>query len=209
MVRCAFLIVLLAVSTAAAGSFGFDFDDAAIGPVHSGLTVATGAWQVRADNTAPSAPNVLVQAAQNEGSDFNIIVADEVELRELEITVRFKSLSGIEDQGGGPVWRYIDVDNYYIARYNPLEDNFRLYRVVNGHRKMLKSVTIAATPGWHDIGVSMTGNHIECSYDGQVALKTEDDTFTKAGQVGLWTKADAVTAFDDLEVTAAGGKSDE
>ena len=204
MSRCTFLIVLLAVSTATAGGFGFDFDDTKAGPAPSGLTVATGAWQVRVDDTAPSAPNMLVQAAQNEGSDFNIIVVDEVEFTDLKISVRFKSLSGIEDQGGGPVWRYLDVNNYYIARYNPLEDNFRLYRVVDGRRKMLKSMTIAATPGWHEIGISMTGNHIECSYDGKPALETEDDTFTVAGRVGLWTKADAVTAFDDLEVTAAG-----
>ena len=206
MSRFAFLIVVLAVSTAAAGGFVFDFDDAAIGPVHSGFTVATGVWQVRADDSAPSSTNVLVQAAQNEGSDFNIIVVDEVELKDLEVTVRFKSLSGIEDQGGGPVWRYIDVNNYYIARYNPLEDNFRLYRVVDGHRKMLKSMTVAATPGWHEIRVSMMGNHIECFYDGKPALEAMDDTFTAAGQVGLWTKADAVTAFDDLEAAAAGGE---
>ena len=206
MSRCAFLIVLLAVSTAAAGGFGFDFDDSKAGPVPPGFTVASGAWQVRADETAPSAPNVLVQAAQNEGSDFNIIVVDEGEFKDLEITVRFKSLSGFEDQGGGPVWRYRDIKNYYIARYNPLEDNFRLYRVVDGRRKMLKSTTIAATPGWHKIRVSMMGSHIECFYDGKPALEAMDDTFTAAGQVGLWTKADAVTAFDDFEVTATGGE---
>jgi len=204
MSRFTFLIVLLAVSTAAAGGFGFDFDDSKAGPAPSGFTVATGVWQVRADEAAPSAPNVLVQAAQNEGSDFNIIVVDEVELGDLEITVRFKSLSGIEDQGGGPVWRYIDVNNYYIARYNPLEDNFRLYRVVDGHRKMLKSAKIAETPGWHEIRVTMTGKHIECFFNGKPALEAMDDTFTAAGQVGLWTKADAVTAFDDLKVTVAG-----
>jgi len=205
MSRCTFFIVLLAVSTAAAGGFGFNFDDVKNGPAPSGFTVATGVWQVRADDTAPSAPRMLVQAAQNEGSYFNVIVADEVKLRDLEVKVRFKSLSGVEDQGGGPVWRYLDINNYYIARYNPLEDNFRLYRVVDGHRKMLKSMTIVATSGWHEIRVSMKGNHIKCFYDGQLSLEVEDDTFTAAGQVGLWTKADAVTAFDDFELTAAGG----
>ena len=206
MSRWAFLIVLVAVSTAAAGGLCFDFDDAGSGPAPSGFTVATGAWQVRTDDTAPSGPNMLVQAAQNEGSDFNVIVIDEVEFKDLQISVRFKSLSGIEDRGGGPVWRYLDINNYYIARYNPLEDNFRLYRVVDGRRKMLKSATIAATPGWHEIRISMTGNHIGCSYDGQLFLEAEDGTFAEAGQVGLWTKADAVTAFDDLKVTAVGGE---
>ncbi len=204
MSRCTFLIVLLVVSTVAAGGFGFNFDDVKSGPAPSDFTVATGTWQVRADDTAPSAPGMLVQAAQNEGSYFNVIVADEAKLKDLEVSVRFKSLSGVEDQGGGPVWRYLDINNYYIARYNPLEDNFRLYRVVDGRRKMLKSMTIGATPGWHEIRVSMTGNHIECFYDGQLSLEAEDDTFTAAGRVGLWTKADAVTAFDDFEVIAAG-----
>jgi len=204
MSRFAFFIVLLVVSTAAAGGFAFDFDDSKAGSAPSDFTVATGVWQVRADETAPSAANVLVQAAQNEGSDFNVIVVDEGEFKDLEITVRFKSLSGFEDQGGGPVWRYRDIKNYYIARYNPLEDNFRLYRVVDGRRKMLKSAKIAATPGWHEIRVAMTGKHIECFYNGELFLEAEDGTFAEAGQVGLWTKADAVTAFDDLEVIAVG-----
>ncbi len=205
MCRFAFLIVLMVVSTASAGGLNFDFDQAKVGPAPPAFTVVTGAWQIRADTEAPGAPNVLVQAAQNEGSDFNIIVVDDSEFGDLEISVSLKALSGEEDQGGGPVWRYLDIKNYYIARYNPLEDNFRLYKVVDGHRKMLKSATIAATPGWHEIRVTMTGNRIRCFYDGKPAIEAEDDTFTAAGQVGLWTKADAVTAFDGLKVMAVGG----
>ncbi len=205
--RLGLLIVLLAASTAVAGDLGSDinFDSAPPGTLPPGLTVASGGWQVRADDTAKSGPNVLVQTAQNEGSDFNIIVVDKVQLKDLEISVRFRSLSGREDQGGGPVWRYRDIGNYYIARYNPLEDNFRVYKVVEGRRKMLESVKIEPTPGWHEIRITMTGNSIACYYDGQLYLEAMDDSFAAAGQVGLWTKADAVTAFDDLRVRAAEG----
>ena len=74
---------------------------------------------------------------------------------------------------------------------------------------VLLAVSTAAAGGWHEIRITMTGEHIECFYDGRSFLEAEDGTFAEAGQVGLWTKADAVTAFDNLEVTAAGGKSDE
>ena len=205
MCRFAFLIVLLVVSTASAGGSNFDFDQSEVGPAPPAFTVVTGAWNIRADTEAPSAPNVLVQAAQNEGSDFNVIVVEGTEYGDLDISVSFEALSGNEDQGGGPVWRYLDIKNYYIARYNPLEDNFRLYKVLDGHRKMLKSATIASSPGWHEIRVTMTGNRIRCFYDQKPAIEAEDDTFSAAGRVGLWTKADAVTAFDELKVLALGG----
>ncbi|MCP4901223.1 MAG: hypothetical protein GY906_30000 [bacterium] len=203
MRRFAYLVVLLAASTAAATSFDFDLTD--VGAIPAEFTVASGAWQVRTDDTAQTTGKSLVQTAENNGSDFNIIIADDMKLGDLEISVRFESLSGREDQGGGPVWRYRDFNNYYIARYNPLEDNFRVYKVVDGRRKMLKSATIKATPGWHEIRVTMIGSRIECSYDGQLHLKSDDGTFTEAGQIGLWTKADAVTAFDDLAAKAADG----
>ncbi len=191
--------MLLATSTALGAVFDFDLTDN--GEIPAGFTVTGGAWHVSVDDTAKT----LVQTAKNEGSGFNIIVNDNVKLKDVEISVRFKSLSGEEDQGGGPVWRYLDFNNYYIARYNPLEDNFRVYKVVDGRRKMLKSATIKASPGWHEIRVTMIGNHIECSYDQQLHLTANDDTFTEAGQIGLWTKADAVTAFDDLTAKKADG----
>ena len=203
MNRFAYLIVLFAASTAVGAGFDFDLTDD--GAIPSGFTVTGGAWQVRSDDTPPTTAKALVQTAKNEGSDFNIIINDKMKLRDVEISVRFKSLSGQEDQGGGPVWRYRDFNNYYIARFNPLEDNFRVYKVADGRRKMLKSATIKATPGWHEIVITMFGNRIECFYDGQLQLTTDDDTFTEAGQIGLWTKADAVTAFDDLTVNVPDG----
>jgi hypothetical protein len=117
--------------------------------------------------------------------------------------VAFKAMLGKEDQGGGLVWRYQDVNNYYICRMNPLEDNFRVYKVVDGVRKMLattKNDVKVPTGQWHTIEARMTADHITCYLDGKKYLDVKDDTFKKAGKVGLWTKADAQTRFDNLTI---------
>jgi hypothetical protein len=99
------------------------------------------------------------------------------------------------------VWRYQDSNNYYIARANPLEDNFRVYKVVDGKRIQMDSARMKVTSGeWHTIKVIAREDQIQCIYDGQSNLEVKDDTFQESGRVGLWTKADAVTYFDDLEV---------
>ena len=118
------------------------------------------------------------------------------------MSVKIKAFAGNEDRGGGLVWRYIDNNNYYIARCNPLEKNFRFYRVVNGNRKQLKSVkTDIGTPGeWFTMTIEMNGNKISCSLNGNKMIEATDDTYTKAGRVGLWSKADAQSYFDDLSV---------
>jgi hypothetical protein len=111
-----------------------------------------------------------------------------------------KAIAGKEDQGGGLVWRAKDAKNYYVARYNPLEDNYRLYKVEKGKRTQLKSANIKPREGWHTLRVSMKGNVIECYYDGQKFLEAEDGTFSDSGKIGLWTKSDAQTHFDGLTV---------
>ena len=157
-----------------------------------------GKWGVRQDQDN----KVLVQASQeNFGYHFDVIVWEESNYRDLQLSVKFKGVEGKEDQGGGPVWRYQDADNYYIARANPLENNFRVYKVVNGNRKQLASARIKIPSAeWHTIFIKMVGNHIECFYDGQKYLDVTDDTFKSSGKIGLWTKADAVTYFDDLQI---------
>jgi hypothetical protein len=109
---------------------------------------------------------------------------------------------GKTDQGGGLVWRYVDADNYYIARMNPLESNYRLYKVVNGKRTQLVTKEDLKVPvgQWHVLAVTMKGDQIECSLDGKKYLEAKDSTFPMAGKVGLWTKADAQTNFDDFSV---------
>jgi Domain of Unknown Function (DUF1080) len=120
--------------------------------------------------------------------------------------VAFKALKGKNDQGGGIVWRYQDNNNYYIARMNPLEDNFRVYKVVDGKRsKEFQDVTVKVPSGeWHTIKINQVGNHIECFLDDKKQLDVKDDSITKAGKVGLWTKADAQTHFDNFKVQDLG-----
>jgi len=101
-------------------------------------------------------------------------------------------------KAGGLVWRAKDAKNYYIARYNHLEDNYRVYKVVDGNRTMFLSANITHDAAWHTLRVTMTGDHIECYYDGKKYLDVHDSTFPGAGKIGLWSKADAQSQFDDL-----------
>ncbi|MHC4786747.1 MAG: family 16 glycoside hydrolase, partial [Planctomycetota bacterium] len=126
--------------------------------------------------------------------------------RDLDLTVRVKAVSGTEDQGGGPIWRCRDRNNYYICRFNPLEGNFRVYVVIDGRRQQLASDRVELTAGrWYKIRVRMEGGDITCWLDGEELLYASDNTFERAGKVGLWTKADAVTSFDDLTVRVVTG----
>ena len=161
-----------------------------------------GKWEVIKDDTATSTPNVIAQTSLAYfGYHFSMAVNENEVYDDFELIVKFKGVAGEEDQGGGPVWRYQDNNNYYIARANPLEDNFRVYKVVDGKRIQMDSARLKVTSGeWHTIKVVARKDQIQCFYDGQPHLEVKDDTFQKAGRVGLWTKADAVTYFDDLEV---------
>lgn len=164
-------------------------------------------WKVVADDTAPSKSGVvLAQTAQSPGPMFNLCVADAPRLKDVEVTVAFKAMAGEKDQGGGIVWRYQDANNYYVARMNPLEDNYRVYKVVAGKRTQLDRKEDIKVPAkeWHTLKIKMSGNQIECSLDGKKQLEAKDDTFQKEGQVGLWTKADAQTHFDNFQVSDLG-----
>jgi hypothetical protein len=134
---------------------------------------------------------------------FNLCVADASKFADLDLTVSFKAVTGEKDQGGGPVWRHKDANNYYIARVNPLEDNFRVYKVVGGKRSQIGSAEVEAPAGkWYTIRVVHKGDHIRCYLNGKLHLDVKDETFKDGGKIGLWTKADAVTSFDDLSVSA-------
>lgn len=164
-------------------------------------------WKVLADETAPAKTGyALAQTAESPSAMFNLCVADTPKLKDGKVTVSFKAVKGEKDQGGGIVWRYQDAENYYIARMNPLEDNFRLYKVVAGKRTQLatKEQLKALTNEWHKLSVKMVGNKIECSFNGKKYLEAKDDTFDTAGKVGLWTKADAQTYFDQFVIAQTG-----
>ncbi len=197
-------------------SYNFDSDAAGSMPAkfHDALTGkgSRGQWAVKADSTAPSAPNVFAQTSTDKTSyRFPLAIADEGSFRDLDLNVRFKPISGRVDQAAGLVWRLRDANNYYIVRANALENNVVLYKVQDGKRTDLPVKGEGRTYGkkaqvpanqWSELRVVQTGNLAEVFLNGTKLYEVEDDTFKDAGKVGLWTKADSVTYFDDLRVTA-------
>ncbi len=161
-------------------------------------------WKILEDPSAPKGPKVLAQTSVAGPSRmFNLCVADQTKFTDVDLNVAMKAVEGKIDQGGGLMWRYKDANNYYIARMNPLEENFRVYKVVDGTRKQLGTADVEAPAGkWHTIRIVHKGDHIQCYLNGKAHLDVKDDTFKEAGKIGLWTKADAVTSFDDLSVSA-------
>ena len=201
MVVLAAVLATAAMSEESAKPVVFNFDADKAGDAPKGWQAAVGTWKVAADDTAPSKPNVLAQSAEGPGSQFNIALATTTSFKDLDLSLKMKAVAGKTDQGGGPVWRARDAKNYYVCRWNPLEDNFRLYKVVDGKRTQLANADLKAEPGWRTIRVTMRGEQIECYLDGKKVVEAKDDTFKDAGKVGLWTKADAATHFDDLMIT--------
>lgn len=195
-----FFALSLTIASAYAEDVKWNFDSDPPGAIARGFTNERGEWKVVAEPTAPSPPNVLAQGAKNSGSTFNLTLIAETSYKDVDLSVKIKALAGKEDQGGGVVWHAKDKNNYYVARYNPLEDNYRLYKVLKGRRSELKSANIKHTEGWHTLRVTMKGNLIQCYYDGRKYLEAKDGTFGDPGKIGLWTKADAQTQFDDLTV---------
>ncbi len=202
-------LVLLATALAAQNPEKiWNFDADTKGSIPEGLTANVGEWKVVRDPTAPSKPNVLAQLAKNSGSAFNVCLVNGANYKDLDASVKMKAITGKEDQGGGLVWRAKDVKNYYVARYNPLEENYRVYKVEKGRRSQLQSADVKHSEGWHTLRVTMEADHIEGYYDGKKYLDVKDPTFQEAGRIGLWTKADAQSYFDDLIVRSkqGGGK---
>jgi len=119
------------------------------------------------------------------------------------MSIRFKAVAGKVDQAGGLVFRIHDPNIYYIVRANALENNNRLYHVVNGRRSQFAGANLKVTSGeWHELRVEAMGNKITCYYDDSKKIEATDDTLKDAGKIGLWTKADSVIYFDDLKATA-------
>ncbi|HYA47601.1 MAG TPA: hypothetical protein VEF92_08625 [Burkholderiales bacterium] len=187
----------------------FSFDNQAPGALpkgwRSGVTGrGSPKWTVETDASAPSQPNVLRQAGSG---DFPWCVRPGVSLADGYVEVKFKPVSGREDQAGGVVWRWKDGNNYYVARANALENNVSLYYTAAGRRNTLKYVHAPVQGGaWHALRVEFSGKRIRVIFDGKTALDTEDERITGAGAVGVWTKSDSVTLFDDFGYSAIGLK---
>src|SRR5262249_1416374 len=190
--------------------FVYSFDGDAPGqlPVkfHSAKTGggAQEKWSVVTDPTTPSKPNVVAQTSTDQTDyRFPLLISDEGSFQNLDVSVKFKAVSGSIDRAGGLVFRLKDPNNYYIVRANALENNYALYDVMNGRRSQFAGANFKVNSGeWHELRVEAVGNKITCYYDGNKKIEATDDTFKDAGKVGLWTKADSVTHFDDLKVTA-------
>ena len=178
-----------------------NFDNAPAGQPPAGWTsTRTGSgnakWTVEKDDTAPSKPNVLKQSGV---ATYPIAFKDDTNLKDGFVEVKFKPVSGKEDQAGGVVWRLKDTDNYYVARANALEDNVTIYDTVKGKRTERKRAnTKVATNAWHTLRVDFQGSHFTVTFDGKKAIEWDDEKFKDAGKVGVWTKADSVTLFDDF-----------
>jgi len=158
-------------------------------------------WTVEKDDTAPSPPNVLKQSGSG---TFPWCVKSGTWIENGSVEVKFKPISGDRDAAGGLIWRWKDGDNYYVARANANEDNVSLYHTTNGRRITIKYVDApVARNQWHASKVEFAGRSIRVSFDGKVYIEQEDDHISGAGAVGVWTKADSVTAFDDFSFSSA------
>ena len=167
-----------------------------------GWTTVDGQWTVEDMAGAPSGKRVLVQRATK--NEFNVIVAPPGPYRDLDVSMKFKPISGHEDASGGIVFRFND-GKYYVVRANALEGNFRLYYYDRGrHQLASASVKPPALGQWHAVRLVAVGNHMQAWLDGKLYLDHHDSRF-KAGRVGLWTKTDSVTAFDDFIIRGATG----
>jgi hypothetical protein len=194
-------------SAAIPGAAGFDQGE--LSGWQSSSTAGSGpsaTWAVRADKSAPSAPNVLSMVAVNHDSEdrFNLHWTSATRFGDGRLSVAVRADDGEVDQGGGPAWRIQDANNYYVCRFNPLEANFRVYVVKDGVRRQLATAIVDVDVGeWHRIEVLHVGERIECSLDGKKILHGHDTSIPGTGGVGVWTKADALTSFDDLGTAPA------
>ncbi len=193
------LLFIMSALSLSAETVNFDADRAGESPRGWTLT-KTGKgepkWTVETDDTAPSKPNVLKQSGE---ATYPVALKDDANLKQGFVEVKFKAVSGKEDQAGGVIWRAKDADNYYVARANALEDNVTIYHTVKGKRTEKMRVKMKVAPNqWHTLRVEFSGNRFQVLLNGKTALECSDDTFSGAGKVGLWTKADSVTLFDDF-----------
>ncbi len=207
---------LMATAIVSSQTTTIDFNNDKVGEAPSGFTTALtgrgrpGKWVVMKDPASPNQGNVLAQTdADTTGYRFPVCVYDGLSAKDVDITVKFKPVSGKGDQGAGIVWRYQNKDDYYLVRANALEGNVVLYKVENGKRTDLPLVRKGRTYGmkenvpsgeWGTLRVVAKGNHFVVFHNGKKLYEVSDETFKEAGKVGVWTKADSVIYFDDLMV---------
>ena len=196
-------LTLLAITAVAALSSAdtVNFDNFKTGATPPGWTATqtgngSAKWSVEKDDSAPSKPNVLKQSGQ---AAFPVCIKNDTNLKDGFVEVKFKPVAGKEDQAGGVIWRVQDANNYYIARANAREDNVTIYHTINGKRIAFKSINTKVTSGaWYTLRVEFQGNKFAVIFDDNKVIDATDESFANAGKVGVWTKADSVTEFDNF-----------
>jgi hypothetical protein len=199
------LLVLGASLPVLAQAVSFDTEPVGAAPKGWTLTMTgrgTPKWTVERDDTAPSKGHVLKQSGK---ATYPLALKEATSIKDGFVEVKFKPISGSEDRAGGLVWRAKDANNYYVVRANALEDNVVLYKTVNGVRTSLDIVgrtggygVKQAVPAnqWHTLRVEFAGTRFKVIFNDKPLFEVEEATFAEPGMVGLWTKADSVTAFD-------------
>lgn len=207
-----FLFLMFFSVTTFAESGGKDlivnFDNSTVDKIPEGFSVAlTGRggpviWAVKEDSTAPSSNRVLAQlSSERDHVHFPLCVYDGFKVKDVLVSVKFKPVSGRIDQAGGIVVRYHDQDNYYVVRANALEGNIDLYKIVGGVRQEITGGSGQFFSGqWQTLGLEIQGAHLKVFFADKLLFEADDNTFQNEGKVGLWTKADSVTYFDDLRI---------
>src|SRR5947199_3134979 len=196
-----FTMIVTTMARQLAAAETVDFDDRKAGvPPPCWTAAQTGSgnakWMVEKDDSAPSKPNVLKQSGQ---ATFPVCIKNDTSLKDGFVKVKFKPVAGKEDQAGGVIWRVQDANNYYISRANALEDNVTIYHTINGKRVAFKNINTKVTSGvWHTLRGNFAGNKFTVTFDGNKVIEATDESFANAGKVGVWTKADSVTLFDDF-----------
>jgi hypothetical protein len=199
-----FLLGVIDMSNHAIG-----FESTQIGVVPEGWTATlTGSgdpkWTVESDQSAPSKSKVIKQSGR---ATYPLLLKNDTSIKDGFVEIKFKAIAGSQDRAAGIVWRAKDANNYYVTRANALEDNVVLYKTVNGTRSPLDIVGRKGGYGidvpvpantWHTLRIDFKSSRFSVSFNGKQLFEVEDSTFTGAGKVGLWTKANSVTLFDEV-----------
>ncbi len=176
--------------------WGFDADPA--GGIPAGATVFSGTWAIQSQPDAPSPPNVLCQTGS---AEYPALSLSDTVYTDVAVVARFKPVSGKSDQAAGIILRVQDGRNYYIVRANALENNVNIYRYAGGVRSGIREGSAKVSTGqWQELRAEVAGNRIRGFLNGQMVVEATHDTY-RAGRIGLWTKSDSVTCFDDVEVS--------
>ena len=161
-------------------------------------------WRVKEDATAPGGKVIAETSRDTADYRFPLCLREDIHAKDVAVSVRFKAIAGEVDQAAGLVVRARDAMNYYIARANALEANVRLYKVLGGVRRQLAGHNIEVPSGtWQSLRLEASGEVLRVHFNEQPVIEAHDDSIGEAGMVGLWTKADSLTHFAELEIELA------